>query len=37
VDLAIEKTPLLRNLLRQPIEDKWTRDKSFTELAKIVA
>jgi flagellum-specific ATP synthase len=37
VDLAIEKTPLLRNLLRQPIEDKWTRDKSFNELAKIVA
>lgn len=37
VDLAIEKTPLLRSLLRQPIEDKWTRDKSFSELAKIVA
>jgi flagellum-specific ATP synthase len=36
VDLAIEKTPLLHNLLRQPIEDKWTRDKSFNELAKIV-
>ena len=36
VDLAIEKQPLLRNLLRQPIEDKWTRSKSFAELTQIV-
>jgi len=36
VDLAIEKQPLLRNLLRQPIEDKWTRAKSFAELTQIV-
>ena len=37
VDLAIEKQPGLGELLRQPIEDKWTREKSFTELKKIVA
>lgn len=36
VDLAIEKQPLLRHLLRQPIEDKWTRSKSFAELTQIV-
>jgi len=36
VDQAIEKQPVLRELLRQPIEDKWTRDKSFAELKKIV-
>jgi len=36
VDLAIEKQPLVRDLLRQPIEDKWTREKSFGELKKIV-
>jgi flagellum-specific ATP synthase len=35
VDHAIEKQPLLRSLLRQPIEDKWTRERSFAELAKI--
>jgi len=37
VDQAIEKQPGLRELLRQPIEDKWTRDKSFAELKKLVA
>jgi len=36
VDLAIEKQPLLRQLLRQPIEDKWTRERSFSELTEIV-
>jgi flagellum-specific ATP synthase len=36
VDQAIEKQPVIRELLRQPIEDKWTRDKSFAELKKIV-
>ncbi len=36
VDQAIEKQPVLRELLRQPIDDKWTRDKSFAELKKIV-
>ena len=37
IDVAIEKNQPLRNLLIQPIEDKWDRDKSFTELKKIVA
>ena len=36
VDLAIEKQPLLRQLLRQPIEDKWSRERSFAELTQIV-
>ena len=36
VDQAIEKQPALRELLRQPIEDKWSREKSFAELKKIV-
>jgi flagellum-specific ATP synthase len=36
VDLAIEKQPAIRELLRQPIEDKWTRDKSFAELKSIL-
>lgn len=36
VDLAIEKQPAIRELLRQPIEDKWTRDKSFAELKTIL-
>ena len=36
VDQAIEKQPVLRELLRQPIDDKWSRDKSFAELKKIV-
>ena len=36
VDQAIEKQPALRELLRQPIEDKWSREKSFAELKKLV-
>ena len=36
VDLAIEKQPLLRQLLRQPIEDNWSRERSFAELTQIV-
>jgi len=36
VDLAIDKQPAIRDLLRQPIEDKWTRDKSFAELKSIL-
>jgi flagellum-specific ATP synthase len=37
VDLAIEKHPALTALLRQPIEEKWDRQRSFQELSRIVA
>jgi flagellum-specific ATP synthase len=37
VDLAIEKNQPLRDLLRQPVEDKWTRLRSFDALQAIVA
>jgi flagellum-specific ATP synthase len=37
IDAAIEKHQPLRNLLIQPIEDKWSRETSFAELKKLVS